>query len=73
MIVYFASSVIEEPILLTIASVGEVSLAILKAFMLSKVSPDCEMNTTRVSSSKVSAVYLNSEARTTSVFIFAKC
>ena len=69
---YFASSVIAEPATLTMASVFEVLFASFSAMSESKVSPDCEMKITRVSSSHVLAVYLDSDAMTTSHAIPAR-
>ena len=61
-----------EPATLTIAKVLDVFLASFNANLESNVSPDCEMKMTHVSLSQVFALYLNSDAITTSHGILAR-
>ena len=62
----------DEPATLTIPNVFEVSFATSKALSESAVSPDWEINITKVFSSRVFAEYLNSDAKMTSVEIPAR-
>ena len=68
-ITWSASLVIELPTTLTIANVSDFFFAILSAFIVSAVSPDCVTKITSVWSSRVFLKYSNSDANITSVGI----